>query len=531
MRVTVEFDNDDFVAASYSGLGDGAMNEETGQIWYGGPDAAVVISALPVLYSSGSVSSLTLLQFCGEDSSTDSEAPFSFSLDCDETSGEGGDKPDFTVEGDDIDVVAKAIYLDFDGPPAPHFNANPNGREGGWVNPTVDFLGNYHKDRNKDGWLKFNRDDEGVGGYAPQLRYSSTTPSIVDGARGATANVLPTQPTRADAVCVIATAVDLLGNESSLPSAGSDCVKAANYVEDEDGDYPAGIRAGLDVSAPTIEFSPASPRANASSLKEFQLQVADAGSSSTGRSGLHSTPVLSMVQARDADNDVLCGDDSDLGIDGGGEESVSGVCKLAGGVDFNDPLATTDGLMGASVAGYYTFTAVAQDKAGNKSEEVVRTAANDGEAPELGLIVGGYEKGVYSLTATLTDNLSLKAYWAEAFDNLDIDGQGASDVLILPREGSVAVDEYNSADLTQSHLTTPPVTMQTYRAMQAADPGTAPAVIDSIRVVATDHGGGNGSASNSTLGDAASLDRFGLIASPATALQLVTGRANSATMP
>ena len=163
---------------------------------------------------------------------------------------------------------------------------------------------------------------------------------------------------------------------------------------------------------------------------------------------------------------------------------------------------------------------MAQDKAGNKSEEAVRLAVNDDDDPELGLIVGGYSKGAWSLTATLTDNLSLKAYWAEAFDNLDIDGQGATDVLILPREGSVAVDEYNSPEFTQSHLTTPPVTMQTYRAMQAAGPGDAPAAIDSIRVVSTDHGGGSGSASalQAALGATTSLDRFGRIASPATGL-------------
>ena len=519
--VTVEFDNKDFIAASFSGLGDGAMNEETGQVWYGGPGASVEVNALPVLFSGSDVSSLTLLSFCGEDAATDSEAPFSFSVDCDETSDKDGDgeKPEFSIGGNEIDVKAKAVYLDFDGPPAPHFNADPNGREGGWINEAVlvaTSAGEFHRTRNKDGWLVYNDDGEGVGGYQAVLRFSSTTPTIVDGARGGAPNALPTAPTKANAACVIATAVDLLGNESGLPRAGSDCVTAANYVGEEDDDgnmtYPAGLRAGLDVAAPTIAFSPASPKANASSLKEFQVQVADAGASSTGRSGLHSTPVLSMVEARDADNDVLCGDDKDLGVDGGGEESVSGVCELAGGIGFNDPLATTDGLSDADVAGYYTFTAVAQDKAGNKSEAAVRLAVNDDEAPELGLIVGGYSKGAWSLTATLTDDLSLKAYWAEAFDNLDIDGQGASDVLILPREGSVAVDEYNSADLTQSLLTTPPVTMQTYRAMQAAGPGDAPAAIDSIRVVGTDHGGGSGSASalQAALGATTSLDRFGL---------------------
>ena len=518
--VTVEFANDDFIAASYGGLGDGAMNEETGQIWYGGPDAAVEITALPVLYSSGAVSSLTLLQFCGDDAATDSEAPFSFSLDCDETTDKDGDgdKPKFTVEGDEIDVVAKAVYLDFDGPPAPHFNRNPNGREDGWVNPTVDFLGKYHKDRNKNGWLKYNEDEEGVGGYAPQLRYSSTTPSIVDGARGATANVLPTEPTKVDAVCVIATAVDLLGNESSLPSAGSDCVKAANYVEDEDGDYPAGIRAGLDVSAPTIGFSPASPRANASSLKEFQVEVADSGGS-TGKSGLHSEPVLAKIELRDADNDIICGDDDDAG-GAAGEEKINGDCVLAGGLDFNDPLATTDGLNDASGAGYYTFTAMSQDKAGNMSEQLVRTAVNDGKAPELGLIVGGYSKGSWSLTATLTDNLSIKEYWAEAVDVITDVGDQTDGIVILPREGSVSVDAYNSAELTQNLLTTPPLTMQVFRALQPANTGetandpeataTAAATLAEIKVVGVDHGGNNASANSMSLGGAASLARFGL---------------------
>ena len=108
---------------------------------------------------------------------------------------------------------------------------------------------------------------------------------------------------------------------------------AANYaVEDDDGNttYAAGIRAGLDVSAPTIQFSPASPRANAGSLREFQVQVADPGATPTGRSGLHSTPVLSKVEARLANNSTRCGDHMTLGVMGGGKTSPAGVCELAG---------------------------------------------------------------------------------------------------------------------------------------------------------------------------------------------------------
>ena len=471
----MDFYNADGLHVTADFPGNSAMNPETGDLWYGGPASGdFTIGAVPVTYSGGeAVESVTLRSVCGGDAITDDEAPYEFTLDCDES---GSVNPMFSVSAGgeallNLAPVNESIFplnLDFVGPPAPHFKVNPNGREDGWVNPTVDFLGKNHSTRNKDGWLVYNDDEEGVGGYLPQLRFSSTTPSIVDGALAATPNALPTAPTKKNAACVIATAVDLLGNESKLPSAGKLCVADGSYVgeEDEDGitTYPAGLRAGLDVSAPTIEFSAASPKEDGSSLKNFQVQVEDTGGS-TGKSGLHSDPVLAKIELRDADGDILCGDDDDVGVTaGGGEESVAGECKLAGGFgdNFNDPLATTAGLSSASETGYYTFTALSQDKAGNKSEQLVRTTVNDEEAPKLGLIVGGYAKGAYSLTATLTDDLSIKQYWAEAFDN--IDGVGTDAVLILPREGSVAVDDYNSAELTQSHLTSPPVTVQVFRA-------------------------------------------------------------------
>ena len=73
------------------------------------------------------------------------------------------------------------------------------------------------------------------------------------------------------------------------------------------------------------------------------------------------------------------------------------------------------------------------------------------------------------------------------------------------------VDEYNSADLTQSLLTVPPIKMQTYRALQAAAPGgdAAVATIDAIRVVGTDHGGGSDPGENTTLGATTGADQFG----------------------
>ena len=123
-RMEVEFKNSSFVAASVSGLGDGAMNSRTGQVWYGGPDASVEISALPVWYSSGAaVSSVTLLSFCGDDAATDSEAPFSFEVDC--GGFQGSDTPSFNVGGAEIDSKGGKVYLDFKAPDAPYFQPTP----------------------------------------------------------------------------------------------------------------------------------------------------------------------------------------------------------------------------------------------------------------------------------------------------------------------------------------------------------------------------------------------------------------------
>ena len=502
--VAVEFDNDDKLMASMSGLGEGAANASTGQMWYGGPDASVEISALPVVYSSGGVSSVTLRKFCGDDAMTDSEAPFMFEVDCDDYTTDtdmypGGEKPKFNVGGDSIGVSADAVYLDFEGPMAPHFYPDPNMRDEGWVNLTVGFLSK-QSSSNKDGWLTYNDDnaDDGVGGYMPQLRVSTTTPSIVDGALAAGVvegvPALPAGGTKADAVCAVVTAVDLLGNESKLPKAGKACVMADGYrakldalktardAEEEDdikkamANIPAGIRAGLDTMVPTIAFSTASPKKNATSLKNFQVQVADPGGS-TGKSGLHDMPVLAKIEVRNAKDEMICGDQKDVGGPVGEKKDTGECVPSANNIDFtNPPLATTAGLSPSpKMHGYYTFTAHARDKAGNKSETLVRTAVNDDEKPQAGLIVGGYSKGAYTLTVTATDDLSIKSYWPEqrvlgtsmnqtnASSGLDV-GFSATDIVkILPSEGLVMVDEYNGS-LTQNHLET--ITMKSFRAVQ-----------------------------------------------------------------
>ena len=81
--------------------------------------------------------------------------------------------------------------------------------------------------------------------------------------------------------------------------------------------------------------------------------------------------------------------------------------------------------------GYYTFTAHTVDKAGNASEKITRTALHDPVTgtpptggPVVGVIVGSFDNASrYSVSlVTVTDNLSIKDYWAEMrFGTGDLD--------------------------------------------------------------------------------------------------------------
>ena len=167
----VDFANDDGVYVTVSGLGSGALNSGTGQRWYGGAAAAVKMTAVPVMYSGGSAASVGIGEFCGDEPAA-ATGPFVFTPEC---KGTGDHTATFTADGADIGVLNSDVfplYLDYDGPSAPIFSPNPNNRELGWVNLTVDF-GGEEGTRNKDGWLTFNdEDDSGVGGYQPVLRYA-----------------------------------------------------------------------------------------------------------------------------------------------------------------------------------------------------------------------------------------------------------------------------------------------------------------------------------------------------------------------
>ena len=187
------------------------------------------------MYSGGSSASVGIGEFCGDEAAT-ATGPFVFTPECEST---GDHTATFTADGADIGVLNSDVfplYLDYAGPSAPIFTPNLNNREDGWVNATVDFLGEQGT-KNKDGWLTYNDDDDaGVGGYQPVLRYAEEDGASVEDAIAASPLTLATLPgeSDADAYCAVVSAVDHLGNESSLPD------------EDDGKCLIAGVAAVLD---------------------------------------------------------------------------------------------------------------------------------------------------------------------------------------------------------------------------------------------------------------------------------------------
>ena len=495
-RMEVEFDNADGVHLAVSGLGDGATNSTTGQIWYGGPASVIELTAVPVLYSGGSAASLTLTDFCDAAASTVSAAPFTFSPKCKGTSETEGDNPGetpaFNIAGTRVGVLNDDIfplYLDYDGPPAPTFYPNPNKREAGWVNLTVDFLGE-QKSSNKDGWLNYNSDDAGVGGYQPVLRYAEV-PKGEDGLEEAIAAPiltlanLPGESKDANAYCAVVSAVDLLGNESDpLDPKADACMTVAEVmatsntgvVDDEgttdvdesmqDVTFSSAMQAGVDVTPPVVEFTGASLAADTTTLStgtDWVIHVTD-------RLGvIHSEPLDVGVSRRDAKTTKKLAQQAVGNTSHADSFTVANTSPSPRyAVDVGDAVGV----------GYHTLTASAKDKAGNVSGSISRVALHDPEsAPESRLfLVPGDDSFTYAKTVVMTDNLSIKSYSA---------------VLPLVRVGqltlkTVTVDAYNAASLTTSRTVQETVKLP-YLAIQEGD--GAPAEIASFTVTVSDQAG------------------------------------------
>ena len=355
--ITVEFDNKDGFVVS-ADLGDASALDDDGRRWYGGPaNGHIMISALAVIYSGEEIGEVAIsLAGCtaeeaegdddgnghGDDDHGHAEGE-AFEFDC--TGEDAGRAIMVTEGGNDANVLNKLpeANIDMEGPAvAPYFHPNPNNRQNGWVNLTVDFLGEQGTGSKVNGWLDYNYDADadttGVGGYQPVLRYAAAGSKQVENALAAAPLSLTNLPSESklDGYCVFASAVDALGNESDLPKkddgtcnmAGVPAVLADDGTETTpatEGSYEAllralvvaeaadpvvaadvatakknlanaGLLAGVDITPPGIEIDE-DMRINAVADLSFDFDIYD-DENDEANSGLHSAaPLLVRIQA------------------------------------------------------------------------------------------------------------------------------------------------------------------------------------------------------------------------------------------
>ena len=518
----VDLENDDGYVVK-ADLGDNRARGDDGRQWYGGPDNGTIdITALPVSYSGGSVTSVSA-SFCGEDATdSDGAGGYTFVFKCEnhESNTDGtddkvvGDMLTMSSAGED-GVILNAedlpfpAFVDFVGPSAPTFFPNPNGREGGWVDGKVDYLG-AQTTSNENGWLTYSNDDDeaGVGGYDPVLRYAAVPSSGggtgLDEAIAAPILTLANLPgeSQKNAYCAVASAVDLLGNQSALPNAedhataAGTCIAATRYralLDAASADAPAGVaaeenlanaglRVGVDLTPPTVEFLAASLEDKATSIPDGALW----GLHVTDRDGeMHSDAVDVGISVREAKTTTKFTEGTAATDD---KFVVNSSVSLRHSVTFS-----------RNREGYYTFSATAMDAAGNESAPRSRVALHDETNPlDPGLfLVPGDDHASYSKTLILTDNLSVKSYSA---------------ALILPGVGELTlktamVDGYNAASpLTTSKTVQEAVNLPIVAVQDGAAPSPGAMPVKSFKVYSYDQTGRSGSSSDDLSVDATDID-------------------------
>ena len=529
-RMEIELDNEDAVYVAVSGHTKLPVLGADGGYWYGGPDAGFDLSAVPVVYSERLVPSVTLrMGFCGENDAVSlTNAPYTFTPDCDGWEGPVeaesfsiGAAPVMTLNADD---EVFSIQLDYKAPGAPWFKPNPNGRYEGWINDAVGLTAKHvtsGSKKNLNGWLMAGDGAGGVGGNTFQIRYAAVPKGSSDkgleAALAATPSVDPMVPAaskKKDAYCFVASATDLLGNESKRPDPDDaddidTCPTVADFmdameaveanpdpngdgnmddaivaVDAEDAVVFSAILAGVDKTAPTVIFTGASPKENARELAtNFQLHVSDDedGSGLVEDPDLTDDVIVSAVRARyeirkDNDKGMVCVDSDALpGVEKAGE-CKSDAVGLTRDPE-TGPLFTATGTDEVTDVGYYTLTASASDKAGNKSPEVSRTALHDDVLPVASLIVTKEDADTYNKILVAADGLSIQDYTVTmGATNLPAD----TDV----RLATVPVDEYNGRPLSTARTVSGPVELP-FSAVQEINNG-APAAFasdDGVNVI------------------------------------------------
>jgi hypothetical protein len=265
------------------------------------------------------------------------------------------------------------IRLDNRAPGAPTFVANPNVRQNGWINAAVGLAGLNTSATDND-WLANGAADAGVGGYTRLVRIAAGP--TVDAAIAVAGTATPTLPAPSAtnlSYCAVISATDALGNESALPAAASTCT--APPALSSVAVAAQSLSFGVDIAAPTIAFSgglASNARLNGGTVGgEFQVTVTDTGT--VGNSGmLSNAAVVGTVGIRNATPaSPVCF----IGT------IVTAVCTPASvNAAPAFPLVPTTTVAAAATTGYYSYSAVAQDAAGNQSAPVTRVIAYDAAA-------------------------------------------------------------------------------------------------------------------------------------------------------
>jgi len=306
--------------------------------------------------------------------------------------------------------AANLYRMDNVSPGVPTLIQNPGARQNGWVNGAVLFT-TTNASSAANGMTVAGAADAGIGGYIYKVRIGAASGGLVDGALAATATSTPTIPAPSAAnnsYCAVFSATDALGNESTLPAAGAACSAVA--VASNTALAAQSTLFGVDIAAPTIAFSGGLasnakiPAPAAAVGAEFQVTVSDTGV--VGNSGmLTGSAVLGTVVIRNATGaSPVCF----IGV------VVSGVCTS---VSVNAapafPLVATTTVAASATNGYYTYTAVAQDAAGNQSGTVSRVALYDNvpatlSTASVSLAAGFYTGGVQqTFSSFANDNIDI----------------------------------------------------------------------------------------------------------------------------
>ncbi len=438
--VQITLNNANFVAVTLTISNGTTATDATGLLWQTGDATA---TALPVFYSAGT-NTINQVVFSapGVNSKTVTAAPWTTSWAKATTVGNGGsagvENAAWAVTANSTvnnnpgpNGTSASIRYDNAPPTVPTFFANPNNRQGGWVNDAVAFT-TLQSATNLNGMRGSTSVDGGVGGitYAAKAAPGNSAAALaspdITGPSGLARSL-------ANAYCLMLFAQDALGNRNSAGTVSSTaCTSTGVNV----------TTIGVDRDAPTIAFSgglASNARLNGGTIgAEFQVTVSDTGT--VGNSGMNSaSSVVGTVLRRNAAASATC-------VVGVVVNSVCTATSVNAAPPF--PLVPTTAIAAQNTTGYYSYSAVAQDAAGNQSGSVSRVIAYDPAANVPALTTALFNTPLTGPTAVFNANAS---------DNFDLwtavytltYGGGLPGPVLLP---TVTLNTFNVAPLVNSNV-------------------------------------------------------------------------------